>query len=143
MSAGTMLDLHKVIWWSHLPMALAWTAWLGYGKLVHIIVGSRQHLHARPAHAEGRHPRLHLAPIATSKTPRASAPAVCRTSAGSSSGIDICVRCGRCEANCPARITGKELTPMGFLQDIKLYLHDAGPSSPKEGGKTEPWRASA
>src|SRR5206468_2012764 len=33
--------------------------------------------------------------------------------------VDVCVRCGRCEANCPATISGKELTPMGFLQNIK------------------------
>jgi Fe-S oxidoreductase len=41
---------------------------------------------------------------------------------------DVCVRCGRCESNCPAWLTGKELTPMGLMQDIKSYLHEAGPS---------------
>ncbi len=41
--------------------------------------------------------------------------------------VDVCVRCGRCEANCPANITGKELTPMGFLKDIKNYMDAYGP----------------
>ncbi len=39
-SAKTMVDAHNVVWWVHLPMALAWTAWLGYGKISHIILGS-------------------------------------------------------------------------------------------------------
>ena len=35
-----MLDLHRIVWWAHLPLALAWTAWLGYGKISHVLLGS-------------------------------------------------------------------------------------------------------
>ena len=35
---------------------------------------------------------------------------------------DVCVRCGRCEVNCPATISGKELSPMGCCRTSSAYL---------------------
>ena len=131
-SPATMLDVHKVVWWTHLPLALGWTAWVGYGKLSHIITGS--------ANIFMRDLRPPKGVIAGS-----TLPAIKDFENAESFGAgylhdlswkqlmdtDVCVRCGRCEANCPAWLTGKELTPMGVMQDIKLYLHEAGP--PKVG----------
>ncbi|MDO8473147.1 MAG: heterodisulfide reductase-related iron-sulfur binding cluster [Dehalococcoidia bacterium] len=37
-----------------------------------------------------------------------------------------CTQCGRCTANCPAHITGKQLSPRDIILDLKKHLiHDA------------------
>jgi len=137
-SPATMLDVHKAMWWTHLPLALAWTAWVGYGKLGHIITGS--------ANIFMRDLRPPKGVIAGS-----TLPAIKDFETAESFGAgylhdlswkqlmdtDVCVRCGRCESNCPAWLTGKELTPMGLMQDIKLYLHEVGPSKVGTTGPVE------
>jgi Fe-S oxidoreductase/nitrate reductase gamma subunit len=140
MSPQTMLDIHKVLWWSHLPLALLWTAWLGYGKISHIFLGSGNLFMRDLRTPKGAIPGSTLAPIVDFETAESfGAGRLQDFSWKQLMDVDVCVRCGRCEANCPANITGKELTPMGFLQDIKLYLHDAGPAlvAHKATGSTE------
>lgn len=38
-----------------------------------------------------------------------------------------CTECGRCTAQCPAQWTGKPLSPMKIIHDIKLSLFDTAP----------------
>ncbi|MEA1923779.1 MAG: heterodisulfide reductase-related iron-sulfur binding cluster [Pseudomonadota bacterium] len=37
---------------------------------------------------------------------------------------DACIRCGRCQDNCPAYLTDKPLTPKKMVQDIRDCLYD-------------------
>ena len=37
---------------------------------------------------------------------------------------DACIRCGRCQDNCPAFLTDKPLTPKKMVQDIRECLYD-------------------
>ena len=37
---------------------------------------------------------------------------------------DACIRCGRCQDNCPAYLTDKPLTPKKMTQDIRQCLYD-------------------
>lgn len=39
-----------------------------------------------------------------------------------------CTQCGRCQANCPAYLTGKPLNPKKVILDLKEYLLHEGPS---------------
>jgi Fe-S oxidoreductase len=128
MTPDGMADAHKVVWWLHMPLAMAWMAWVGYGKLSHILLGSAN---------------IYLRDMRSPKglIPGSSLPAIDDFETAESFGAgrlseftwkqlmdaDVCVHCGRCEANCPATISGKELSPMGFLHDIKLYLNEEGP----------------
>ncbi len=141
MSADDMLTAHKILWWSHLPAALLWTAWLGYGKISHIILGSANLFMRDLRTTRGAIPGSSLAPITDFETAESfGGGRIQDFSWKQLMDVDVCVRCGRCEANCPASITDKELTPMGFLQDIKLYLHDIGPElvARKKAGNSEP-----
>ncbi len=141
MSTSTMLDLHKIVWWSHLPMALLWTAWLGYGKISHILLGSANVYMRDLSPPEGIIPGSTLKPITDFETAESFGAGYLRDFSWKQlMDVDVCVRCGRCESNCPAFLTGKELSPMGFLQDIKLYLGEAGPrlAEAKAKGETGP-----
>ena len=40
---------------------------------------------------------------------------------------DACIRCGRCQDNCPAYISGKPLSPKKFTQDLKNHLRAVAP----------------
>ena len=33
-----------------------------------------------------------------------------------------CIRCGRCQENCPAKLTGKQLNPKQVIQDVKAHM---------------------
>jgi heterodisulfide reductase subunit C len=116
------------MWWTHTPMAFLWTAWVGYGKIGHIVKGSANIFLRNLESPKGMIAGSTLAPIKNFETAESfGAGRLSDFTWKQLMDVDVCVRCGRCEANCPASITGKELTPMGFLKDIKIYMEDVGP----------------
>lgn len=42
--------------------------------------------------------------------------------------LDACTRCGRCQDNCPAYLSGKALSPKKLIQDLKDHWYDIGPN---------------
>jgi Fe-S oxidoreductase len=140
LSTSTMLDVHKVVWWTHMPLAMAWVGWVGYGKISHIILGSANIFMRNLSSPRGVIAGSTLASITDFETAESfGAGKLHEFSWKQLMDVDVCVRCGRCEANCPASITGKELSPMGFLKDIRLYLQEVGPqlaAARKNGGPT-------
>jgi Fe-S oxidoreductase/nitrate reductase gamma subunit len=127
-SPTLMLNIHKAFWWLHLPLALAWVAWVGYGKLSHILLGAANIFFRRLSPTGAALAGAALVPIEDfEKAERFGAGRLVDFTWKQLMDVDVCVRCGRCEAHCPAYNTGKELTPMGFLQDIKAYMQQVGP----------------
>lgn len=49
--------------------------------------------------------------------------------------LDACTRCGRCQDNCPAYLSGKILSPKKMIQNLKAYMMEW--SAPLFGG----WRS--
>ncbi len=128
-SRGVLLDAHAVAWWLHLPMALLWTAWVGYGKISHIILGSANIFMRNLSSPRGVIAGSALAPIEDFEHAESFGSGyVADLTWKQLMDADVCVRCGRCEVNCPAHISGKELSPMALLNDIKVYLDAIGPS---------------
>lgn len=41
--------------------------------------------------------------------------------------LEACTRCGRCQDNCPANISGKALNPKKVIQDLKDHLYEVYP----------------
>ena len=136
--AGTGLfqDIHQAFWWFHIPLAFAWIAWVGYGKISHIVLGSANIFTRSLSPTGARIASAALQPITDPENP-----GVARLQDFSWKQlmeVDACVRCGRCEDNCPAYADGTHLTPMGLLQDIHSYMSQVGPrlraSRRKDGG---------
>jgi len=128
-SRDTLLTAHAVVWWTHLPMALLWTAWIGYGKISHIILGSANIFMRNLGSPRGVIAGSALAPIEDFENAESfGAGYIADLNWKQLMDADVCVRCGRCEVNCPAHISGKELSPMALLQDIKAYVNQIGPS---------------
>ena len=37
--------------------------------------------------------------------------------------LDACTRCGRCQDNCPAWLSGKPLSPKFVILDLQRHMH--------------------
>ncbi len=48
--------------------------------------------------------------------------------------LDACTRCGRCEDNCPAHLSGKNLSPKNVIQNLKTHLAERGSALLAKGG---------
>ena len=140
-STDVMLGIHRAFWWLHMPLAFAWIVWVGYGKISHIILGSSNIFMRKLSPTGARIAGASLNPITDFETAEVFGAGRLQDFTWKQlADVDVCVRCGRCEANCPAYLTGKELTPMGFLQDIKAYMYEVGPKmlAAKKNGSNEP-----
>jgi Fe-S oxidoreductase/nitrate reductase gamma subunit len=122
---GLLQDIHQAFWWFHIPLAFGWIAWVGYGKISHIVLGSANIFTRRLSPTGAQIAGAALQPITDFKNP-----GVARLQDFTWKQLmqaDVCVRCGRCEDNCPAHANDTLLTPMGLLQDIRGYMSDVGP----------------
>lgn len=50
---------------------------------------------------------------------------------------DACTKCARCTDNCPANITGKSLSPMMVIQNVKGYMEEYGTALNTAGGQPD------
>jgi len=124
--AGTSLDSvlmwHRILWWFHMAIAFLFIAILPFTKLWHIMAGMLNY------------------------TFRDLEPSACRMvdniEEAETFGVehieefgwkdlldlDSCIRCGRCQENCPAYNTGKALNPkITLIQHMKQHLDEKAP----------------
>jgi len=113
---ATAKMLHKLSWWLHAILALAFIAYIPYSRLLHMITTPANHfmMSLKPAGS--------LEPIRDFET---------AVSFGAGNLEDFtwkqifdseaCTRCGRCQEGCPAYLSGKPLSPKKVIQDIKTH----------------------
>jgi Fe-S oxidoreductase/nitrate reductase gamma subunit len=134
-SHETILILHKAFWWIHMVLAMTFIAYLPYGKLSHIILGPA-------AQFFRQHPEISVPESIDFEDE--SLEYFGKAYMEDFSWIlgfdaDACVRCGRCQDNCPAFLSDKHLNPKHALQDLKAHMEAIG--NEKRSGsydKTEP-----
>jgi Fe-S oxidoreductase len=122
-STGLAGTLQGLFWWMHLLMILSFAVYIPFSKHMHIV--------ASPLNAFMRRlePMGTLEPIRDLETVE---------SFGAGRIQDFtwkelldgyaCAVCGRCTDVCPASATGKVLSPMHLVENIKEYLSEHGPS---------------
>lgn len=123
MSVEAQQFLHKFLWWFHMFIAMAFIAYLPYSKLIHIILMPADQFFS-PLTPPGT-----MTPIdfededievyGTDKIEDFSWKHLF--------DLDACVRCGRCQDNCPAYLTGKPLSPKKMVQNMRTHLHAKAP----------------
>jgi Fe-S oxidoreductase/nitrate reductase gamma subunit len=115
-----MLTLHAAFWWVHLIFAMGFMAYIPYSKFFHIFLGlANQFMRHRgpigipePIDFEDEN----LETFGKSQLREFSWKTIFNT--------DVCVRCGRCQENCPVNLTGKHLSPKNIIQDMKELAHE-------------------
>jgi Fe-S oxidoreductase/nitrate reductase gamma subunit len=133
---STLRGIHSNLWWFHLCMALFFIAYIPYCKLLHLLTGPLN---------------LFLYPT----SPRGALSTIDFEQALGEAGavfgaigpkdftwkqlldVDACMRCGRCDAECPATLSQKPLRPQKVILDIKWQMEREA-SAPLMGGKIDP-----
>jgi Fe-S oxidoreductase len=128
LSASAELAIHRLFWWTHMPVVFVWLGLIAFTKLGHIFLA--------PANAffKSLKPSGYL-PYDLDLT-EDEAPADRETfGVGRVQDFtwkqlfeaDVCVRCGRCSSACPAHIAGQPLSPMLIIQQVKEEMTAVGP----------------
>jgi len=130
LSQGARLAWHQAAWWTHAALVLGGIVYLSLtaNKLSHIIFSTTNTL-LRPLG-----PKSVLAPIDLEKAETMGAGKIADFSWKDVLELDACTRCGRCQDNCPAHLSGKGLSPKKVVQDLKAHwLQGVGKPSATEG----------
>ena len=111
------LVLHRVFWWTHLLVAQGWIAYIFYSKLGHIFL-SPLNIYFRNLKPAGT-----LQPILDMDTAETFGASSIRDFTWKQLlDLDACIRCGRCQDNCPAYLTGKPLSPKSLISAMKAQM---------------------
>ncbi len=143
-------NLHHNLWWFHLCLAMFFIAYIPYSKLLHLLTAPLN-LFLRPATPGGA-----LSPIDFEHAEEVAAPPQVDSLHKSSAtpivfgaispkdftwkqllDVDACMRCGRCDAYCPATLSEKPLKPQKIILDTQRQMEE-GVSLPLMGGKIDP-----
>ena len=122
-SGGTLLGLHAGFWWFHVAITLGAISYyaLTFASLAHIVVAPFNVLF------RSMRPRGALVPIDIENTEIFGAGNINDLTWKQILDLDSCTRCGRCQDNCPAYLSGKALSPKKLIQDLKAHWLSVGP----------------
>ncbi len=125
---SSLLLWHEIIWWLHAVLALGVIVYvsLTWNRLWHIII-SPINVFFRNLGPEGA-----LAPIDLEATETFGADRIQNFTWKHLLDLDACTRCGRCQDNCPACLSGKPLSPKKVIQDLKEHLLERAPALLKQ-----------
>ena len=121
-SVDAALMWHRILWWFHMTLAFIFIALVPFTKLWHIIASMCNYFFRD------------LGPSAlrmVDNVEEAETFGVERIEEFSWKDLldlDACIRCGRCQENCPAYNTGKHLNPkITLIQNMKAHLEAKAP----------------
>lgn len=131
MGEDVQRNLHQLTWWVHLLLTFGFIAYIPHSKLFHIITGSLNQYLAKDKAAQALVP-LNLEDENIEQYGIAE---IQQFTWKQLLDGDACIRCGRCQDNCPAHLTQKPLSPKKFTQDLKNHLHEQVALAKNNGAK--------
>ncbi|MDZ4247135.1 MAG: (Fe-S)-binding protein [Dehalococcoidia bacterium] len=124
LTENTLELAHRWWWWIHTLLAFFAMAYipLSFNKLSHIIVS--------PVNAYFRSlaPKGALNTIELESAETFGVAKIQDFTWKQLLDLDACTRCGRCQDNCPAYLTGKPLSPKKLIQDLKTHMLAQAPA---------------
>ncbi|MSQ06064.1 MAG: (Fe-S)-binding protein [Dehalococcoidia bacterium] len=133
LDAGQARILHAGFWWLHLGIILGFAIYIPFSKHMHMV--------AAPLNAFTRslEPSGVLASIDLEKEGE-------KFGAGRVQDFTwkqlldgfACAVCGRCTDACPANLTGKMLSPMHIVENLKAHMVSIGHQGPRNPDHAEP-----
>ena len=124
--------LHAVFWWIHLGIILGFAVYIPFSKHIHMV--------AAPLNAYFRslEPRGTLDTIDLENAERFGAGRVQDFTWKQLLDGYACAVCGRCTDACPANATGKILSPMHIVENIKEHMISIGHQGERNPEHVEP-----
>jgi len=109
--------LHKAVWWIHVILAFGFIAYVAYSRLIHLITSPLNQFFRSFA------PQGEVKEIPDIENQETFGVAKLQEFTWKQLlDADACTRCGRCQDNCPAYLSGKPLSPKKVIQDLKDHL---------------------
>jgi len=113
---------HKIVWVVHAALSFGLIGYVPYSKMIHIITA--------PLNTYFRS----LKPTGTMALLDFENDGIKRFGVGALEDFtwkdlldtDACVRCDRCQSNCPAYATAKPLSPKKLIQDLRVHMTERG-----------------
>ena len=131
-SQGAANVLQGVFWWLHLGIILGFAIYIPFSKHMHMV--------AAPLNAFFRslEPRGALASMDLENAERFGAGRVQDFTWKQLLDGFACAVCGRCTDSCPANLTGKVLSPMHIVENLKDHMVAIGHQGARNPEHTEP-----
>ncbi|UCG83754.1 MAG: 4Fe-4S dicluster domain-containing protein [Dehalococcoidia bacterium] len=124
-----ILGWYQGLWWFHSILIIVTIIYIAleFPKLTHIVVA--------PVNAFFRSgmPKGALRPLVLEECETFGADEIHHFTFKDLLDLDSCTRCGRCQDNCPAYLSGKPLSPKKLIQDLKSRMTEKGPIILKSG----------
>jgi len=132
LGAGAAGTLQGVFWWTHLSIILVFTVYIPYTK--------HMHMFAAPVNAFFRslEPKGALPFIDLENTEKFGAGRVQDFTWKQLLDGYACAVCGRCTDVCPANLTGKQLSPMHIVENLKDHMVAIGHQGERNPDHVEP-----
>ncbi len=132
MSQGAANALQTIFWWVHLLIILGFALYIPFSKHIHMV--------AAPLNAFFRNlePRGALATMDLETVERFGASRVQDFTWKELLDGYACAVCGRCTDACPAHITGKALSPMHIVENLKEHMIAIGHQGDRDADHVEP-----
>ncbi|KAA0251486.1 4Fe-4S dicluster domain-containing protein [Acidobacteria bacterium ACD] len=125
LSSGALHATYQFCWWSHLVAVLVFLNYLPFAKHFHVIT-ALPNLFFRKLEPPGK-----LQTFDIEKAAEAEKFGVGKIEDFTwKQKLDMftCTECGRCRENCPTHLTGKPLSPKGYMIDLRKALYTDGPA---------------
>src|SRR3990170_2453725 len=119
---------HAGLWWVHFALSMAFLAYIPYSKLFHLVLAP-VNTYLRPLENPAG-----VGLINFEKTERFGASAFSDLTWKDLFDLDVCTECGRCTEVCPASVTGKVLSPMHVVLDLRDEMIRTGAETPRALG---------
>ena len=118
LSEGARTNWYITMWWFHVLLTIGVVVYvaLSFSNLSHILVAPIN------VFLRSLRPKGALVPIELEKAETFGVSRIEDFTWKQLLDLDACTRCGRCQDNCPAYLSGKPLSPKRLTQNLKTYL---------------------
>jgi heterodisulfide reductase subunit C len=147
LSVSALVLVERVAWWFHIIGILAFALYVTYSKHLHIFMAFPNTYYSR-LQAKGKMENMPVVtnevkmmlgmPVENAEDPPAEVGRF-----GAKDAMDLtwknlmesyaCTECGRCTSECPANLTGKQLSPRKIMMDTRDRIEEIGEATAKGG----------
>lgn len=115
--------VHHIFWWVHGLLAMAFILYIPYSKLFHIFLGPVNQF------CRSLEPKGNLVPLdlENEEIEVFGVEKIEDFTWKHLFDTEACTRCGRCQDNCPAFLSGKALSPKKLIQDLHDHFLEKAP----------------
>lgn len=130
----SLRTVHATFWWIHILLAFSFIGYVAYSRLIHLVTSPLNQFFRSFA------PPGEIKPILDIENQETFGVAKLHDFTWKQLlDTDACTRCGRCQDNCPAYLSGKPLSSKKVIQDLKNHLNQSARSlkSPAKAQEAE------